>query len=440
MARSDQRRTPAMEQLEKREVLTAGGPTVEAQYMLEVLNLVRTNPAAGAEWVKSKADAEVQANLSYYNVDLNAVKSAIANSPRRQPLGWNEQLARAAQGHSDDMAANRFQSHDGSDGSNLDQRLDRAGYANRAKASENAFAYAKSVDNAMQAFLIDWGVKDAGHRRNILQPDATDDQNGSDEVGIGIADSGRLGFGPKVVTQNFGRQNGAKAQIVGVVYEDADRNGRFSFKEGRGDVSITVKNTASGQATTIESWDAGGYQAPVEPGRYEVTARVGNKVVNRQTVDVNKANVKVDFNLSSPWLNTVADEAAAAPRANPTVPVAPAPPPPARPTTPAPAPAPVVVATPPAPAPKVETAPTVDPNARVAAEPETQPVVVSMGRAATPTPAPMPTPTPVETPVATPEPAKVETPTPAAPKVDLTPATDAWYASAISWSTRWKAR
>jgi uncharacterized protein YkwD len=424
-----------MEHLEKREVLTAGGPTAEAQYMLEVLNLVRTNPAAGAEWVQSKADADTQANLSYYNVDLNAVKATIAASPRRQPLAWDERLAAAAQGHSDDMATNRFQSHDGSDGSNLDQRLDRAGFTNRAKAAENAFAYAKSADNAMQAFLIDWGVKDAGHRRNILQPDATDDQNGSDAVGLGITDAGRLGFGPKVVTQNFARQNGAKAQILGVVYEDADRNGRFSLKEGRGDISITVKNTASGQATTLESWDAGGYQTPVEPGRYEVTARVGSRVVNRQTVDVNRANVKVDFNLSSPWLNTVADQGAAAPTTNPTVRVAPAPAPTPRPTPPPPAPV-VVVATPPAPAPAPAPAPKaeVDPNARVAAEPETPPVVVSMGRPATPTPPATPT---VETP------APAATPTPAAPKAaDPAPeaATAAWYETAISWSNRWKAR
>ncbi len=428
MARSDQRRTLSMDCLEKREVLTAGGPTVDAQYMLEVLNLVRANPAAGAEWVQSKVDAETQVTLSYYNVDLNAVKQAIASSPKRQPLGWDARVAAAAQAHSDDMAANRFQSHSGSDGSNLDQRLDRAGFTNRAKATENAFAYAKSVDNSMQAFLIDWGVKDGGHRRNILQPDATDDQDGSDVVGIGITESARFGFGPKVVTQNIARQNGARALILGAVFEDADRDGRFSYKEGRGDVSISVKNLGNGQVSSVQSWDAGGYQMAVDPGRYEVTARVGNKVVNRQTVDVNKANVKVDFNLSSPWLNTVVDEGAAAPVV-PTVPVVSVP----AVSTPAPVvtvePISVPVSSMPASTPKV------DLNARVAAEPEAQPVVVSMGRAVS-----SPTPTPKVATVTTPQPAKTETPAPQPRKVDVSHAIDAWYDSSISWSTPWKAR
>lgn len=427
MARSDQRRTLSMDCLEKREVLTAGGPTAEAQYMLEVMNLVRTNPAAGAEWVQSKVDAETQVTLSYYNVDLNAVKQSIASSPKRQPLGWDARLTAAAQAHSDDMAANRFQSHSGSDGSNLDQRLDRAGFTNRAKATENAFAYAKSVDNSMQAFLVDWGVQDGGHRRNLLQPDATDDQDGSDVVGIGITESRRLGFGPKVVTQNFARQHGAKALILGVAFDDADRDGRFSYQEGRGDVSITVKNVASGQVSSLGSWDAGGYQVAVDPGRYEVTARVGNKVVNRQTVDVNKANVKVDFNLSNPWLNTVVDEGAAAPVV-PTQPVAPAP----VVSTPTPAvtvkPVSVPVSTP-------SQTPTVDLNARVAAEPEAPPVVVSMGRAVS-----TPTSTPKIVTVSTPEPSRSETPVPRTQTVDVSHAIDAWYDSSINWSTPWKAR
>ena len=35
---------------------------------------------------------------------------------------------------------------------------------------ENTYAYAESVDEAMQSFLFDWGVADHGHYNNLLQP------------------------------------------------------------------------------------------------------------------------------------------------------------------------------------------------------------------------------------------------------------------------------
>ena len=67
------------------------------------------------------------------------------------------------------MIANQYQSHTGSDGSTADQRMQQAGYTGASSTGENAYAYADTVDEAMQAFLIDWGVSDSGHRRNLLQ-------------------------------------------------------------------------------------------------------------------------------------------------------------------------------------------------------------------------------------------------------------------------------
>jgi uncharacterized protein YkwD len=323
MARQTPRHKLTLERLESREVLTAGGPSAQAQYTLEVLNLVRTNPAAGSAWVQDHVDSEVASNLDYYNVDLNQVKAAIAASPARQPLAWNPKLAAAAQAHSDDMARNRFQSHTGSDGSSVEQRLDKAGYTDRIQASENAFAYASSVDNAMEAFLLDWGVADNGHRRNILQPDINDSDS-SAEVGIGVARSSNLGSSQLIMTQNFGRQRGAKAQIVGVVFDDRDRDGRYSIGEGKGDVTVEIQNVATGASTRLATWDAGGYQTPVDPGTYRVSARQGDQSLGSRQVTVGKANVKVDFNVSDP------PKSAPAP-AQPVLAVAPPPPAPAQP-------------------------------------------------------------------------------------------------------------
>jgi hypothetical protein len=388
-----------IETLESREVLSSGGPTADAQYMLEVMNLVRTNPTQGAEWVQQNQDADLKTNIQAYGVNLDAVKADIAGSQSKEPLAWNDQLAAAAQGQSDDMARNGFQSHTGSDGRNLEARLDAVGYTNRIRSAENAFAYARSPKNAMQAFLVDWGVADAGHRKTILDS-SQDDANAANEVGIGIATTTK-GVGPMVVTQNFGRRAGSKAQVVGVVYDDRNNDGHYSIGEGLGNAQVQLRNTATGRTTDLTTWDAGGYQAPVEPGTYDVTAKAAGQNLGTRTVTIQNRNVKVDFNAK------------------------------AAPTTP-PAPAATIAVSRPAvtAAPKAMTvaAPTV-PTARTIEAPK--PAVV------------------VETP-------KVETPKPVAstvapsrPRADLTSAAiasglanDDWAVStpSIRWKSTWDAR
>jgi hypothetical protein len=298
MARPTSRRNLALEHLEVREVLSAGGPSNQAQYMLEVLNLVRTSPAEGARWVAEKADQDTRLNAEYYGVDLKAVQEEIARAQPREPLAWNAQLAEAAQGQSEDMARNGFQSHTGSDGRDLNARLDAVGYKNRTRAAENAFAYSKSLDNAMQAFLVDWGVADAGHRRNVLDSDKAPEQSSS-EVGIGIAATTRPGFGPLVVTQNFGSRANAKPQLVGVVYDDRDGDGAFSLNEGAGNAAIDVTNVQTGETKSVTTWASGGYQLELDPGTYTVSARVGGRSLGARTVTLGDQNVKVDFTLKS---------------------------------------------------------------------------------------------------------------------------------------------
>ena len=173
MTRPAFRRSFRLESLESREVLSAGGPSAEAQSMLELINLARTNPAEAAERVTSNLDADVQATLSYYGVNLGAEKEAIARAAPRPAVGWSDVLAYTATRQTQDQVDTGVQSHTGADGSSLGQRLDRVGYTGRAADGENAYAYSKSVDHAMEAFLIDWGVDSRGHRNNLLQPNAT---------------------------------------------------------------------------------------------------------------------------------------------------------------------------------------------------------------------------------------------------------------------------
>jgi hypothetical protein len=63
MIRSTIRHTPRLEALESREVLASGGPSAQAQQMLEMLNQARTNPAQMADRITSNLDSDVLATV-----------------------------------------------------------------------------------------------------------------------------------------------------------------------------------------------------------------------------------------------------------------------------------------------------------------------------------------------------------------------------------------
>ncbi len=299
MSRPNCRRTLRLERLESREVLTAGGPSALGQYTLELLNLARTDPATMSRWVESHLNANEIATLKFYNVDLPSKLNAISSTPSQPPLAWNDLEAKAAQGQSQDMADHNFQAHTGSDGSTVDTRLDRVGYTSRTSASENAYAYATSVDDAIEAYMLDWGVSNNGHFNNIMQP-GIPSQHANREVGVGIVQTDKSGIGPMVMTQDFGSRSGAKAELLGVAYDDPNHAHFYAPGEGRGNVLIEAVNEQTGRVFSVETWDQGGYQMELDPGKYLVTASVGGKIVRSQEVTISTVNVKADFNLSDP--------------------------------------------------------------------------------------------------------------------------------------------
>lgn len=303
--RPSQRQTLQLETLETRQMLSGAGgsavsvatevaPTAEKQYMLELVNLLRTKPSEAAQRLTSKLAPSTVATLDHYNVDLNQVRQRITNVQPRQPLAWSNQLGSAAQSHSDDMATRGFQSHTGSDGSSPDQRMERAGYKGR-KTRENAFAYAESVDQAMQAFTFDWGVQNLGHLRNMTDPDSSADDS-LKEMGVGVADSSRPGFA-KVVTQKFGLRDQSPSYLLGVAYNDLDNDRFYTPGEGQGGVQIDVTDS-QGQTIQTLSGDAGGYQIPLTPGTYTLRARVDGQVVREETITMGRQNQKIDFVLN----------------------------------------------------------------------------------------------------------------------------------------------
>jgi Cysteine-rich secretory protein family len=313
MARNRSARSLRFDKLEGRQLLSSGGPTDQEQYMLQLINEARTNPAAAAEMITGNLTPEVQATLQYYGVNLQTVEQTIASATPQPPLAWNSDLANAAQGQSQYMANNQIQSHTGANGSTPQQRIQQAGYTNILSSGENAYAYASSVEEAMQAFLIDWGVPSDGHRINIQQPGVSA-QNAYRDVGIGIVQTNpsNPNFGPMVVTQDFASQANSQAQLVGVAYYDESGTNFYQPGEGQGNLQIDAVNLQTGQVSSTQTWSSGGYELSLAPGQYRIIASLNDEVFQTVNITVGDVNSEQDFVLSNPWLGGTRESAIAA--------------------------------------------------------------------------------------------------------------------------------
>lgn len=90
------------------------------------------------------------------------------NYPAAPPLRWNGALGEAALMHSRDMAAKRYFSHQGKDGSQAGERASRAGYAWRRIGENIAFGQ-RTPQDAVASWL-----DSPGHCANIMHPGFTE--------------------------------------------------------------------------------------------------------------------------------------------------------------------------------------------------------------------------------------------------------------------------
>ena len=84
------------------------------------------------------------------------------------PVRWNGTLAEAARLHAQDMARHNYIAHEGRDGSNPAQRVERAGYRYRA-TGENIAAGMTTAQRAVEGW-----IKSPPHCANLMNPSFTD--------------------------------------------------------------------------------------------------------------------------------------------------------------------------------------------------------------------------------------------------------------------------
>jgi uncharacterized protein YkwD len=256
-----------VEHLEARLVLSAVQPSAAEQLMLEELNDARANPAAyGA-----------------------AVGLDLANVAPSQPLAFNPALLQAAEQHSQDMDVRAYFAHVTPDGADPGMRLTQDGFFwnswGESIAGGSAFP---QPANALSALIIDTGVMDLGHRRQLLAIDPM--YQGQNQVGVGIMQNSA---GPLVnyYTIDTASSPAAGPFLTGVVFNDLNGTGKYALGEGLGGVSIAVNGVP-----TVATWNAGGYSIALAPGSYAVTASGGGLPAPiTSTVTVGAGNVRLNF-------------------------------------------------------------------------------------------------------------------------------------------------
>jgi len=272
-----------------------GPVSSEEQFYVELINRARANPAAeGVRLANLGAlDDDVKTSYDFFRVDLAMMQAEMSLLPPAPPLAPNRLLHEAAVKHSRDMATTGVQTHTGSDGSTIGQRVRRESY-NFNLVTENIYTSSANGQHGHAGFVVDWGNDGGaggmqvgrGHRRNIHDPQAR-------EMGIGVVDTDRPGVGPQVVTQVFGRINSSGPFVTGVAHYDLDGDDFYTAGEGIGGVTVTV----SGSSFHARTVPGGGFAVPLPgDGTYELRFRAkGMRSVVHPFTIVGGQNTKIDL-------------------------------------------------------------------------------------------------------------------------------------------------
>lgn len=117
--------------------------------------------------------------------DVNALASEVAqglNAHRAAnglgQLEFNRRLGKAAMAHACDMSVNAFFGHNGSNGSDISQRVNATGYRQCLVAENLAWGYPRS-----EQIVTGW-MNSPGHRANMLHPRV-------EQFGIAITDGAK---------------------------------------------------------------------------------------------------------------------------------------------------------------------------------------------------------------------------------------------------------
>ena len=207
------------------------------QYLLELMNRARLNPAAEA---------------ARFGIDLNQdLAPGTISAAAKQVLAPNAMLELAATLHSQWMLDNDIFSHLGAGGSDPGQRIWAQGYNYQAYGENIAYVGSTggiALQSAIGQINQNLFLSEI-HRQNLMDGNFR-------EVGVGgetgVFTAGGVDYIATMVTQDFGT-SGSAHYLTGVAYNDINHDNFYSMGEGVGGVKFAI-----GGASTLTA-DAGGY-------------------------------------------------------------------------------------------------------------------------------------------------------------------------------------
>lgn len=261
--------------------ILAQDPAADEQAFIYELNRARNNPQRYAS-----------------ENGLGSLLDGIAATP---PLAVNMNLLASSGFKAVEMATNDYFAHQSAVTGDWPNKIERdngyllnTGLIDGANNVESlAAGTTVTALQALRMLLEDAGVSPPGHRYHLLAtgPGASFWLQHV-EIGVGHAFNGSSTY-DNYYAIHTGYRNSNPAWITGVVYNDANANGRYD--QGEGIAGVTV--TATGPSTlNVTSNAAGGWSIQAGAGSWTVTATGGTFVgTSTGNVTVASDNVEVDF-------------------------------------------------------------------------------------------------------------------------------------------------
>jgi len=271
--------------------LSTAYPSSHDQYLLELINRGRADPAAEAV---------------RYETDLNeGLATGTISADPKQPLAFNLHLVSAAQGHSQWMLdSDTFNHYGPGPTDDPGDRMAAAGYTfipawgwgeniawRGTTGTPDLTQYTELIHSGL---YVDANYPGRGHRLNLMAPAFKEIGTGA-VPGVFTKDS--TDYNALMVTEDFAYTAG-DSFLTGVAYDDVVADDDFySPGEGLGGITIVAAADPGGTEHTATTWSSGGYTLQLSPGTYDVRASgpgLGGTVVYDDVV-IGSENVKLDF-------------------------------------------------------------------------------------------------------------------------------------------------
>ncbi len=172
-------------------IVFALSPSISAQISANALIAKNTEESRPRVVQPPLKTITINTKAAFSSFDLEKQAFALLNTQRAAQglpaLVWNDDVAKIARMHSENMAKYKFFSHTGLDGLMVNDRADLCGVSRWKSIGEN-IAYNRGYENPVE-FAVERWMHSTSHRENILN-----DRWKESAVGVAVSEDGAFYF------------------------------------------------------------------------------------------------------------------------------------------------------------------------------------------------------------------------------------------------------